>query len=183
MDQQSSQPLVCPSHQTHYVIAFILGALIGGCALSAYGYHKGFASAYKLVTDSQMGLMFKIPDDVRMLSGVVTAVNADSIVIKTRQNSPFEDPAIASRTIVIATDTKITKRSMGDIDAYRTAMDDFMKKMQSGAKSAGTPPTPPEPVTTTIALSDIKVDDTVTVSTVDNVAFSKSFPASEVQVQ
>lgn len=180
---EPQQPFVCPSHTNHYIAVFVLGAIIGGGALFTYGYQKGFTGAKNRVLNHPTGDVFRPVEDVRILSGVVIAVDGSSLTIKAHQFSPFEDPDLANRTVTIASDTKITRRAPGDMQAFQAAMEAFMKKMQSNPKTAGTPPTPPEPVITPIELSAIVAGDTVTVTTLENVATMKSFPASEIEVQ
>lgn len=192
MDQQ--QPLVCPSHATQYIVAVIIGILVGAGASSVYfkqapasigggTYQAGFDTARARVLESPMGAMFRTPDDIRTLSGSVTAVSGNRVTIHTTSINPFEDPALDDRIIVITTDTKIFKLTQKTQEVYKAEMDAFMKKMQS-TKVSSSPATPPSPsIKTTADLTSITVGATLNVTAVDNIKTMKEFPASEIQIQ
>lgn len=192
MDQQT--PLVCPSHATQYLGAIIVGIIIGAGVSFVYfkqapvdssnTYQAGFDAARKLVTESPMGMVFRIPDDIRTLSGTVTAVSGNQITIHTESINPFDDPKLADRTVFITGDTKITKISQGDPKVFQAEMEAFMKTMQSGKRTGGTlPPTPPQPTSTTVLASSVVVGNTLTATAVENIKTSKEFTASEIQIQ
>jgi len=191
MDQQT--PLVCPSHTTQYIGAVIVGIIVGTGASFVYlkqapadssnTYQAGFDAAKNRVLESSMGLMFRAPDDIRTLSGAVTAVDGNQIIIHTESTNPFVDPTLADRTILITSNTKITRISQSNTATFQAEMEAFMKQMQSGKGTGGTPPQPPEPVRTTVSASSILVGDTLIVTAVENIKTSKEFTASEIQIQ
>lgn len=193
MDQQT--PLVCPSHTTQYIGAVIVGIIVGAGASFVYfkqapapagtenTYQAGFDAAKKLVLESPMGMVFRTPDDVRALSGSVTAVNGDKITIHTQSTNPFADPALTDRTITITADTKIVKLSQKDPKVMQAEMAAFMKTMQAG-KVTTKPVTPPTPYTSTVVTSaDIAVGATLSVTARENIKNAKEFSASEIQIQ
>lgn len=187
MDQQ---PLVCPAHSTQYLTMLLVGVFVGVGLSSIYvkqtsadTYQAGFAAAKKLAEESPVGGMFRIPDDVRRLSGTVTAINGDRIAIHTQSQNPFFDPALVDRVVIVTSNTKITKISSGDTAAFQAALDTYLKNRQTGKKTTGTPPIPPEPVVTTIGVSGIQVGDTLTAITTENISAVKEFTASEIQVK
>lgn len=192
MEQQP--PLVCPSHTTQYIVAVIVGIIVGVGASFVYfkqapasigggTYQEGFDTARARVLESPMGMIFKTPDDIRTISGAVTAISGNQITIHTESQNPFDDPALADRTITLSSDTKITKLSQGAPADFQAEMDAFMKKMQSGKDVGLLPPVPPEPARTTVEVSGIKVGDTLTVTATENIKIMKEFTASEIQIQ
>lgn len=188
MEQQT--PLVCPSHTPQYIVAIIIGLIVGAGAMFALNqptsqnsYEDGFNAAKKRVLESSMGMMFRVPDDIRTVSGTVTAVNGKTVTIHTQTTNPFADADLDDRIITIAADTKITKLSQKDPKVVQAEMDAFMKSMQSG-KMATPPATPPAPYTNTIATSaDITVGSTLSITATENIVSSKEFTASEIQIQ
>lgn len=192
MDQQ--QPLVCPSHTTQYIGAVIIGIIIGAGATFVYfrqapvttgenTYQAGYDAAKKHVLESPLGGMFRAPNDIRTLSGSVTAVSGNRVTIHTTSMNPFEDPSLDDRTIVVTADTKIFKLAQKSPDVFKAEMDTFMKKMQS-TKVGSSPATPPSPSTkTTSDIASITVGATLTVTAVENIKTSKEFSASEIQIQ
>lgn len=192
MDQQ---PLVCPSHKTQYIGVLIIGILVGGGASFAYfkkasapaggenTYQAGFDAAKKRVLESPTGMMFRTPDDVRAVSGTVTAINGDRITLHTQSTNPFDDPSLADRTVLVTSDTKIIKISQADPKIFQAQMEAFMKTIQSGKRTGSTPPpTPPQPTRTTVDAKSVIVGSTLTVTAGANIKTSKEFTASEVQV-
>lgn len=192
MDQQ--QPLVCPSHTTQYIGAVIIGIIIGAGASFVYfkqapvttgenTYQAGYDAAKKRALESQLGGMFRTPDDIRTLSGSVTDVSGNRVTIHTTSINPFEDPMLDDRTITVTADTKIFKLTQKDPKTFQAEMDAFMKKMQS-AKIGSSPATPPSPSTKTTAdIASITVGATLTVTAVENIKTAKEFSASEIQIQ
>lgn len=191
MEQQT--PLVCPSHTTQYIGAVIIGIVVGVGASFIYfrqapvassnTYQAGFEAAKNRVLESSMGMMFRTQDDIRTLSGAVTAVNGNQIIIHTESTNPFDDPSLADRTVLITNSTKITRISQSDTAAFQAEMEAFMKQMQSGKGAGGTPPQPSEPIRTTVSASSIVVGDTLTVTATENIKSSEKFTASEIQIR
>lgn len=190
---EPQQPLVCPSHTTQYIGVLIVGLVVGMGASSVYfkqapagtenTYQAGFDAAKKRVEESSFGMMIRTPDDIRALSGTVTAVSGNRITIHTQSINPFDAPALLDRTIVITKDTKIIETSQGDMKAFRVEMEAFMKKTQAGRGTGATRPSLPAPVSVTVDILSIKIGDTLTVTAVENIRATKEFSASEIQVQ
>lgn len=181
---------MCPAHTTQYIGALIVGIIIGGGASFAYfsktvgtAYQTGFDAAKNRVLGSPMGMMLRSPDDIHSLSGTVTAVSGNSVTIHTQSAYPFDDPSLDDRTVLVTAETKVFKLSQKDPKAMQAEMDAFMKTMQSG-KLASQPTMPPEPFTRISAtVADIAVGDTLSVTTVENIKATKTFSASEIQIQ
>lgn len=90
MEQQTA-PLVCPAHTTQYLGAVIIGVIVGASASFVYfnqapagggnSYQAGFDAARARVEQSAVGGMFQTMEDIRSLSGTVTAVSGNRITI------------------------------------------------------------------------------------------------------
>ncbi len=179
------------NHLAQYVGMLVIGLIIGAGASFAFlksspttgndSYQAGFDAAKQLVLDSSLGGMFKTPDDIRSLSGTVTAISGNQLTLHTQSTNPFDDPALADRTVLINASTTVVKLAQKDPKTFQTEMNAFMKATQSGTSQPATPPEPFTRVPATVA--DIAVGNVVTVSAADNVKTAKSFTASQIQIQ
>jgi hypothetical protein len=163
-----------------FIVIFLLGGIVGVAAdpylpsavsSAKKSYTAGFAAARKVVEESKYGNLFRTPEDVRVLSGVVASVRGDELTLKVSSTvSPFDDAALAERIVRITSETKLTKLVAKDPKAYQ--------------KELATPATtPPSPFTlTAISAKDIKEGDSLTVTAVENVKTMREFVASEIRV-
>lgn len=175
---QSTQPLVCPSHKMQYFGAVILGIIIGAAISFAYFTQTRPATGVLVGLNPQLQALV----EVRSISGVVTAINGNRITINANP-MPFDDVSTSTeRTVNVASNTQIVKVTQGDMKAFQVQMDAFMKKVQSGKTVGVTPPTPPETTRTTVDISNIKIGDTIGVTTTENIRAVKDFSASEIDV-
>lgn len=212
MGQQTTS-LVCPAHTTKYIGAVILGIIVGMGALFVYfnqtseeniclnqiseenTYQAGWNAAMERVERSAIGGTFHVPDDIRSLSGTVTAVSGNRITIHTQLSDPFEDPALDDRIVTVATDTKILKFSPKDPKVFQAEMEAFSKTIPSetglsttsiGQTSNGVPQNtvPPEPFTRDPAdVASIVIGNTLDITATENIKNAKEFLASEIQIQ
>lgn len=193
MDQQTP-PLVCASHTKEYIGMLFVGLIVGvGGAFAYYNqtpqangnnsYKAGFEAAKKLVEDSPLGAMFKTPDDVRALSGIVTGISGKTITLHTQSQNPFEEASLRNRMVTVTADTKITKLTQKDPKAFQVEMDAFMKKMQAGRASLEAT-IPPEPfIRASAVLADVATGDTLNVVASENIKTKGEFTATEIQIQ
>lgn len=141
-------------------------------------YTEGFTAARKVAEESQYGSYFRTPDDMRSLTGLVTETNGDQLVLKLSSVvSPFDDPALATRTVRISPDTKVVKLVAKDPKVFQAELAKFNASPSAGAAA-------PRPYTeTSVSAEAIKIGDLVTVTTAENVKAMKEFTASEVRVE
>ena len=167
------------------VVAFLVGGIVGVAAdpylpaslsNAKKSYSDGFSAARKIVEESRYGNYFRSPDDVRLLSGIVTAVNDTRITLRLSSDNPFDDQTLNERVVLITPDTKILKLVVKDSKAFQTELAEFNKTPQ--AISA------PQPFTqVAITPQDLKTGELVTVTTSENVKTMKEFSATEVRVE
>ncbi|MFZ2831701.1 MAG: hypothetical protein WAZ40_00945 [Minisyncoccia bacterium] len=193
MDQQSTETLVCKSHTKEYVGVLIVGLVLGAGASFVFfrqapaiigggAYEEGFNAAKARILESPMGMTFKTPDDIRSISGRVSAISGNRVTIHISSQNPFDDQALVDRTVNIPSDTKITKVSPPDQKAFQAEMDAFVKKVQAGKSAGITPPRLPESTVLIVGIAGVKLGDTITVIATENIKSMKEFSASEVQV-
>lgn len=142
-------------------------------------YQAGFAAARALVENSSLGAMIKTPVDIRTLSGTVTANNGNSLTLHVQSVNPFDDPALADRSILITASTTVMRRIQKDPVVYRAEVANFLKNPQ-GATT--TRVLPEEYTSTPVKVSDIKVGDTVSVSASFGIKLVKEFNAGAIQI-
>lgn len=192
MDQFNNTKAISPAT---YLIAGVALLLAGGI-ISVFadpylpaslsntqkGYQSGFIAAQTLVEDSSLGSFFKTQDDVRAVSGTVTAIDGNRITIHDESSAinPFDGPAIKDRTIVIDTNTKIIKLTEKTSAMIKAEMDAYLKTLISSS----TPVTTSQPyIQTTVDASSIKIGDLLTVTASENVKTVAEFTAQEIQIQ
>lgn len=190
MDQQ--QPLICPAHTNQYIGVTIIGIIIGTAASFVYfkqtsvneaqTYQAGFNAARKLVEESSLGNFFKVQDDVRSLSGNITAVAGNRLTLHVQaMNNPFDKESINDRTVVTDANTKIIKLTPIDQKTYQTELAKFMSTSRS---ATSTKLIPPQQFTqTVVSFGDTKVGDSVIVTAGENIKNAREFTASEIQIQ
>jgi hypothetical protein len=174
------------------IIGIIIGAFAGPyfpfSSSSSSSYQAGFNAAKDLVEQSSLGSMLRGSDDVRTLSGTVTAVNGTSIMLHTVSKDPFADPSLGDRTILVNTSTKIFEFTQKDPKVLQSEMAAFTKAAQSGSsvpfKEGTQPAVPPAPfVQTATDVTSITVGSVLTVTALENIKSMKEFTASEIQIQ
>lgn len=191
-NQNQTNPLTCPTHKLSYFGTLVLGIIVGGGIVSVYflqvpvvgsvSYKAGFDSARKLVEESPTGAIYKIPDDIRAITGVVTKIDGNRITVKSESQNPFVDKNLLERVVVVAKETQITKISRKGDEEFRAKVEEIIKSGATG-KGVVTPlPLPPEPTRETVGFSSITVGDTVSITATDNIKDKKEFTASAIEI-
>ena len=134
------------------------------------GYQSGFDKARKLVEDSSIGGFIKKPaTDPHTISGTVTSITGDIINIHVSNiENPFEPAGLNDRVVHVDSSTKIVKFTEKDKAS--------LEKSLSSATPTGLYNS------TNINISDIKVDDIISVSSLNQINATKEFTASIVYV-
>ncbi len=171
------------------ITAFLGGAIVGmftdpylpaPLSNTKKGYQFGFTAAQTLVENSSVGSFFRTPNDVRILSGTVTAISGDSFTVHLQSVNPFDDPSLADRTVIVNASTTVTRLVPVDPKVFQTEMNSFMVTTQGTATNTKAPPAS---FTTVVANeADIKVGDSVNVSASGNIKTLKEFIASDINI-
>ncbi|HUY05174.1 MAG TPA: hypothetical protein VMV62_00405 [Candidatus Paceibacterota bacterium] len=143
-------------------------------------YQSGFVAARTLVENSNLGNFFKTPDDVRSISGTVTAVSSAGLTLHTSSESPFDDLSLTERTVTVDTSTAVVRLTQKDPKVFQSELDAFMKTAQVGSSTAMGYPSPF--VQMPAGFENIKVGDTVIVTAADNIRTKSGFAASSIQI-
>lgn len=191
---ETQQPLVCPSHTTQYIVAVIIGIIVGVGTSFVYfkqapastvgnSYQDGYDAAKKRVLESPMGAMFRTPDDVHAISGTVTAISDNRITIHVQSANIFdENPALPERIIIITSNTKISKLSPVDPKVFQSEMEAFIKGMQSAKPSSQLAP-PSMTISEAATIADIAVGNTLDITALEDIKTAKEFSPSQIYVQ
>lgn len=160
-------------------LVFIAGGFVGAVAGYAYTaqtrYQAGFMAAKNLVEKSNLE-QFITSSDIRTLSGTVTAVQGESVMLRTVSNDPFQDPALTDRTVRIVPATQIALLVRKDPQAFQSEVLAYMNRKTASS-------TPPNPLTPTPAtFSTIKIGDYLTVTAAENIKTAHTFTATEIQI-
>lgn len=181
-----------------FVITTILMVLAGGLgyalgvsrAKAQYqtGFEAGFAEAKVKVEAS--GLFGRGGQKVQSLSGQVTRVEADSIVLKVPQTvrNPLDEPAPLERTVKVTPETRILFMIRKSIEETRAMMEAFRAAREAYSKSVGEgnpmpPPRPPMPQEEREGkLSEIEAGAHLEVRATEDILRAASFPAVEIRM-
>jgi hypothetical protein len=156
------------------LVGIVIGVLVdpylpASISNAKKGYQSGFDAAKMLVASSSVGAMFNTPTDVRMLSGVVTAIDGNIITLRVGMTDPFGDQSLATRVVTVDASTTIVKLDV------QTGSQTVTGKNPVGF---------PIPFTqTTTNLSGVNVGSPITVTAAKNVAAAREFTATEIQIQ
>jgi len=190
MDTQTFAPVGPPAHLIKY-LGMLVGGVIVGIVAAPYlpfhdpndTYQAGFNAAKKVVEDSSAGNIFRTPDDVRILSGTVTAIDGNRLAFRINSVNPFDDPALANRTIIVNDSTAVLKLTQKDPKVFQAEMIESRRAKQ-GAMATSTPiATSVTPyIQTAGSVKDIAEGDSLTVFASENIKTSKEFPAKEISI-
>lgn len=160
--------------QIIYSIVALIVVLVAGAFWGAQKYAPGFIGgqifrAEPVTTNSTP--VTSTPSAVYTISGTVKSVSAKQI--------SFELSPLDVRIAKINDTTNIMRVSPKDPEEIKREAEEFMKFMQD---PRGTPPLPTAPVEVVAVLSDIKVGDTIIVTTAENSENLKEFVAVNVRI-
>lgn len=148
-------------------------------------FQSGWDAAKKRLQES--GQYFVMPGEIKSVSGQITDVLNNKITLKIRPVEPLDDPELDNRIVAITDSTKIYQMVQKDQAQYQKEIDEFNKKMQEQMKSPEkmiSPIISPELfIKKEVAISDLKADQQITVSSDDNIRNAKEFKAVEIQIQ
>lgn len=173
-------------------VILVAGIVIGAVASFYFSYQAGFNAARSLVEQSSLGGFFRVENDVRSVSGTVTAITSDRLTVHSQSvGNPFNEPAISDRTILIAATTKVVRLTAKDSAVFQAELAAFTKAAQLSQTTStmtGTPISPPAAFPqmfsqTTVSAASIQVGDLVTAITSENVKAAAEFTAQEIQIQ
>jgi hypothetical protein len=153
---------------------FIVGGILGfGLGYSQGGHDIKASYAPKIEAISRL---FPPPANKNTISGKVMQINGNTLVIEdmTTAQNPFSEASLKTRTVTVASDTKITKIAQKSIAEIQAAM------IAAQNKPGSMPPSPYAQVN--IQLSDIQVGDTVTATASGDILQSSSFTAIQIQL-
>lgn len=163
-------------NKTITIVVSLLIGLVAGYAFGIYRVTTKYAPKIAAV-----GMIFPAPTQIFSVTGKVTAVDAASLTIGGVSVSvnPFAGDFPVVRQVAVNNTTKITAIRQKDSGVILSDTAAFQKKMQAGA-SVVLPPSLFEE--TDIALTGIKVGDTVTVSAASDILGVASFTATKIQL-
>lgn len=131
-------------------------------------YEDGFNAARKLVEESSLGKMIQSEDDIRFVSGVITAIEGTRVTIHDESvQNPFEKNIPSDRVVVIDQDTQISRYTMGD-DTGKT-ISEMPKKFKTVQTKVAT-------------ATELRIGDLLMVTAAENIKTSIEFKATEIQI-
>lgn len=175
------------------IIIFALGIVIGSAATkrgentslisSTNTYQAGWDAAKKRL--SETGYAFPVMAEIKTVSGAVQDIQSDGMTVKIRPLEPLADPALDMRNVKFDANTTFYQIEQKDPIKYQEEVKAFNSKMKANLSVLqAAPGTAPQPfIRKTIAVNDIKIGMTVTISAANNIKEAKEFNAMEITVQ
>ena len=170
-----------PSHIAAGVALILVGAVIGAFAdpylpavvsNSQKGYQTGFDAAKKVVENSPLGSLVRTSDDVRVVSGTITAINGQQFTLHTQVAiNPFETAQLIDRTVLLTANTKVTLSSPKDSKIVQQIMSQPRTSTSTSLYNQ-----------TAVSASSLKVGDSVLVTATENAQNLAQFSAAEIQI-
>ena len=174
------------------LVVFELGVLVGvkvnrpqsssPAQNSNNTYQAGWDAAKKRIQEKGIG---GLPSgmEIKNVSGTIDSIAGNVIVLKNVASlDPLADPALDTRTIQVATDTKIYELTQQDPLQFQKELLAFTKAMRATTSTAPSMP-PSMLVKNTSTLEALKIGQTITVSANNNICDQPEFVASEISVQ
>lgn len=145
-------------------------------------FAAGWEAARKKLEES--GLVRAEPTEIFTISGTITSINENKITLKANPTviNPLAEQAPEIRTITVTSETKIMKLNPKTPEEITKESEEFRKAM-TALKPGATPPTPPSPYEEDeIEITDLKVGDTVSVTSEANIKMAAEFVAKEISL-
>lgn len=149
-------------------------------------YQAGWNAAKERLAQSPIGgVMVSQATEVKTISGSIQKIEGDKITVKINLTDPLSDPNLDTRTITVNSSTKIVLSVPKSQEQIQKDMADFQEKMKSQTQiDPANPILPPMPFEKKeIKISDLKVDQQISITANENIKDKKEFVASEIGVQ
>lgn len=150
----------------------------GNVAGYQVGHKEGFAAARKAMEGSGLANTFKVPDDIRILPGTVTAIDGARVTFHLSFWNSLDDQSLADRVIITDASTTVIALTNKDPKVYLAEMSAFAKKKQV----ATTALPPSEFIVASSSVSKIKIGDSINVLATQNIKMLKEFSAQGIQI-
>ncbi len=151
------------------------------CALFGYmfGYSRGNKAAVAAYADKVAAINRILPPQLNpnVITGIVKAISGNTIVLEkiliSQDPIALDYPAI--RQVTVANDASITMRTLKDVKTLQT-------ELVASKKGTSVQAPPSLFYQKNITVSDIKVGDTITVVSSENIQKTEKFTVNSVQV-
>jgi len=151
-------------------------------------YQAGWDAAKARLAQSPMGRIASSGMEIKNISGSISKIDGNKLTVKIALLDPLSDPALDVRTIDVDANTKFSLNVQKDPAQFQKEMQDFQDKMKTRQAADQSQPqapiVPPMPFDQkSINLSDLKVDQQISIVAGQDIKNTKEFVATEVNVQ
>ena len=150
-------------------------------------YQAGWDAAREKIKQSPSFATMQPAGEVKSVSGTIQKINGNKITIKTFQMDPLADESLSERIVVVDSNSKISLNVQKSSEKMQAEMQAFQEKMKTQnsdpakAPEAIAPPIPFEEKT--IALSDLKEGQSISVISSENIGEKKELVAQQIIAQ
>lgn len=178
-----------------FIGVFMVGLIVGGTVYgiadpklpsslsnTKQGYQSGFEASKQLINESEIGaLLRKNPiNEKYSLSGTVQAIEGDRITVDVGMADLNENEAMRTRKVRITASTTLVRVRVKSIEAFETEVATYRESF--GVIPANKIIAPERFTKTPVAISSVKVGDSVSVVSFQNILTSPEFLAKEFQI-
>lgn len=180
-------PLVC-------LVVGLVGGFAFGFSLDKPSASKDLAKYQEFIKErvASMGVLPPQMAEVKQLFGSITSINGQTVTVALQSpRDLFGDPAMDERNVTIDSNTKLTLMTQKDSAVFKKEMDEFQSRMNAQKPGAAFSATPSEMAYRTAPqmfdkkdsdISALKVGQTISVTTAENVKNQKSFVAATIEI-
>ncbi len=179
------------------LVCLIVG-LVGGFALG-FGLEKSSANKdlakYQESLKARVASMGVLPPqmaEVKQLFGLIKSIDGQTVTVALQYpRDLFGDPAMDERNVTVDNSTKITLLTQKDAAVFKKELDEFQSRMNAQKPGAVFSATQSELADRTAPeffdrqdadISALKVGQTISITTAENVKDVKSFVAATIEI-
>lgn len=179
-----------------YLLIFTIGLVVGAggilylnpnsdstedqLSINEISYQAGFDDAKQIALTSQLGTQFLIPDRIKEISGMVTAVSNNEITIIIQGLNPFADQNLLERTILVESDTVFYELQFKHPTILESEIESFQSTEPNQATGDETLPELFTSIRTT--AGSISIGAFITVTADENIKNAEEIVANEIRI-
>ncbi len=152
-------------------------------------FQAGWDAAKARLSQSPAGMAIPTNAEIKSVNGAIQKIDGNKLTVKINPLEPLADPNLDTRIVVVDSSAKIILDVPKDQAQLEKEMKEFQDKMkqpsaQTDPSQPAVPIMPPTSFTSKdISLSDLKVNQYISVTANENIKDKKEFTATQIEAQ
>lgn len=159
------------------ILSSAIGAILGPVIFPPVAGTQ--AEPMQVMQSSSAGVVIGSVDELHNLFGSVTKINGNNFTLRIQETTG----TIPDRTVLVTSETRITKATQKDQATLNSEIADFNKKVEDAKKKPQLVLQPDMFIYNDTDASAVGIGDNVKVTATENINTKRSFIASEIQIQ